>query len=267
MSGREYDAPAVRKAILLIELLCDSSQPLGVSEISQRLDINKNMVFRLIRTLTELGWLTTDNYDKLKYRMTLQPFRYTSKIVSRMNVRTAAIGPLRQLWEATQTSCYLCILEKHRALCIEHLDGTGVLRVAGSVGSLYHLHTNAPGKILLAYDESGLIEQLDKSDMPKLTRNTISDKRLLKKHLEKVRQQGYAIDDMENAEGVICYAVPIFNYENKVVGTIGLSSLTFNYSTEKMIKELGPLVNKAGKMASQIMGVSEKTSTGTAGSE
>lgn len=258
MSEREYDVPAARKAISLIELLCESIKPLGISEISQRLDLNKNMVFRLVRTLTELGWIVADGEESQKYRMTLLPFQHASKPVNRMSVRLAALEPLRQLWETTQQSCYLCILDRRRSLCVEHFDATGALRIHGSVGGRYYLNATAPGKIMLAYDQTDLLQQLTKADLPQLTPNTIVEKALLREHLAEVVRQGYAVDDRENAEGVICYAVPVMNYANQMVGALGLSTLTFDYSTERMIQELGPLVDQAGRATSLILGSSEE---------
>jgi DNA-binding IclR family transcriptional regulator len=257
MAERAYDVPAVRKAISMIELLCASAQPLGISEISQRLELNKNMVFRLIRTLCELGWIVADNDGGLKYRMTLQAFQHTSKPVNRLSVRVAAMEPLRRLWEATQQSCYLCILDQRRAMCIEHLDATGDLRFVARVGGRYHLHSTAPGKVLLAYSGNGLLRQLGKADLPALTPNTITSKRALKEHLAAVVAAGYAVDDMENADGVICLAVPVFGCDNKLVASLGVSSLTFNYSMPQLIEQLGPRVLEAGRAASRTMGASE----------
>jgi DNA-binding IclR family transcriptional regulator len=262
MSERDYDVPAVRKAIRLIELLCESPRPLGISEISQQLDMNKNMVFRQIRTLTDLGWVVADHEDNLKYRMTLLPFQHASKPVSRMNVRQAALDPLRTLWEQTQKSCYLCIPERRRALCVEHFDSTGVLRIHAVVGGRYYLNATAPGKVLLAYDDTGLADQLTELDLPSLTPNTITDKARLLEHLADVARRGYAIDDRENAEGVICYAVPIWNYDGRVAGALGLSSLTFDCSLDEMIRDLGPLVEQAGQAASRTLGAPEKVLAG-----
>ena len=60
MAKASYDVPAVRKAIRLLEVLCDSPRAMGVSELAQKLDLNKNMVFRLLRTLCEEGWVTQE---------------------------------------------------------------------------------------------------------------------------------------------------------------------------------------------------------------
>ena len=167
MSEREYDVPAARKAISLIELLCESIKPLGISEISQRLDLNKNMVFRLVRTLTELGWIVADGEESQKYRMTLLPFQHASKPVNRMSVRLAAPGSrCASCGKPRSRAVIWCILDRRRSLCVEHFDATGALRIHGSVGGRYYLNATAPGKIMLAYDQTDLLQQLTKADLP-----------------------------------------------------------------------------------------------------
>ena len=72
VSESRYNAPAVRMAVKLLACLCDSECPLGVSELSRRLDTNKNMVFRLLHTLQEQGWIVQE--DGPKYRVSSRPF-------------------------------------------------------------------------------------------------------------------------------------------------------------------------------------------------
>ena len=67
-------APAVGHAIKLIELLSDEREPVGVSEISRRLNLSKNMVFRILRTLEQDGWVYCDKSSDGKYRLSLVPF-------------------------------------------------------------------------------------------------------------------------------------------------------------------------------------------------
>ena len=73
MAKSSYDAPAARNAVRVIELLCESERPLGVREVARRLELNSNMVFRLMRTLHRQGWVVPDE-DGTKYAMSLRPF-------------------------------------------------------------------------------------------------------------------------------------------------------------------------------------------------
>ena len=61
MAKASYDVPAVRKAIRLLEVLCDTPRAMGVTELAQQLEMNKNMVFRLLRTLCEEGWVVQED--------------------------------------------------------------------------------------------------------------------------------------------------------------------------------------------------------------
>ena len=254
MPKTSYDAPAVRKAVFLIELLCESEKPLGVSEISQALDVNSNMVFRLLKTLEEEGWIVRSS-EGPKYSMSLRPFHFTSKTVRRMGVRTAADEPLRTLWEETHESCYLGVIDGTRTLFLEHLDATGDVRVMATPGGRFLMHCAAPGKVLLAFSPVEFVEKVAKVEgLPAQTKNSIKTLKVLQKELEAVRETGYAIDNEEYADGLYCFAAPVFNVKDELAATIGVSVLSLYYSLERTIKELGPRVISAANATSMSLG-------------
>jgi DNA-binding IclR family transcriptional regulator len=78
-----YDAPAARMVVRLIETLCASDNPLGVTDLVQRLGASANMVFRLLQTLEQECWITRVTDDP-KYAMTLVPFHFAALPVARM---------------------------------------------------------------------------------------------------------------------------------------------------------------------------------------
>ena len=96
--GKVYEVSALRKGIRLIELLCASEVPLGVTEISQQLEINKHMVFRMLATLVDEGWVIKED-DGPRYRMGLAAFRHASLPVARTDLVVAATEPMKLLWE------------------------------------------------------------------------------------------------------------------------------------------------------------------------
>jgi len=252
MAKTSYDVPAVRKALRLIELLCDSDEPLGVTEIGQRLELNKNMTFRLLRTLHGEGWIVQE--EGPKYRMSLRPFHHTSKPVGRMNLRTAAEEPLKELWKATGESTYLVVLDGDRMLVLDHLDSTRDVRIAAKVGARYHLHAAAPGKLLLAHAGPSLLEELAEDGLQRFTAHTITNRDELRENLARIVAEGYALDLEEYADGLLCFAAPIFDYEEKVVGAIGISVLTLYSTSKKMVDEFGHKVIAAGKRISAALG-------------
>ncbi len=258
MAQTSYDVPAVRKAIRLIELLCESEHPLGVSEIGHRLDLNKNMVFRLLRTLQEEGWIIQENGGAPKYRMSLRPFHHASKPVSRTNLRVAANEPIRELWQDTGESTYLGVLDGDRTLFLEHLDATGNIRLSAQVGGRYAMHCAAPGKVLLAHADEALLKKLAKKGFERQTRRTICDLPALQKALDEVIRQGYALDLEEYADGLLCFAAPIHDYKERVIGTVGQSVLTLHYTPERLVEELGPNICDTARKISLAMGYCSK---------
>lgn len=75
---------------------------------------------------------------------------------------------------------------------------------------------------------------------------TISDESMLKRHLEIVRSQGYAIDDEEWNAGVRCIAVPVYDHRDKCEAAIGISGPMTRLSLEKLA-QLSPSVIAIGK--------------------
>lgn len=248
-----YDSPAVFKAIRLIEVLCESDQPLGVSEIAARLGFNTNMAFRLLYTLQKAGWVIKDEQDA-KYRMSLRAFHHASKTVSRMSVKIAAAAPLEALWRETGESTYLGVLDGTRMMYLEHLDATRDIRIMGKVGGQYRLHCSAPGKVLLAHGGDGLLAQLLEEGLDAQTRQSITDPKRLRESLSAIRQQDYALDLGEYAEGLMCFAVPVHDYSGAVVAAIGQSVLSLHVSQEQLINDLGPRIIETGRRISHALG-------------
>jgi IclR family acetate operon transcriptional repressor len=246
-------APAARNAIIIVELLCDSDEPLGVSEIAARAQINKNMAFRVLHTLLEMGWVVQDGAD-LKYRMSLRAFHYVSKPVARMNLKAAAGEPVRDLWRKTGQSTYLGVLDDDAVLYLEHLDATGPVHIAGTVGGRYALHCSAPGKVLLAHAGDELFERLAERGFARQSRQTITSPGKLARELAAVREQGYALDIEEYADGLMCFAAPVCDYTGDVVGVVGISVLTLYFTRERMETECGPAVLEAARRISAAMG-------------
>jgi DNA-binding IclR family transcriptional regulator len=252
MANTNYVIPAVARATELLEYLSASHLPLGVSELSRDLNINKNMVFRLLHTLQEQGWIVQE--EGPKYRVSLRPFCRLSRTVQRMGLREAAAVPLRKLWEDTGEACYLAILDDDRCLFVDHLDSNHEIRAQGRVGGRYQLHSCAPGKVLLAYASSGLMDTVLSGPLQQNTTATITDGDELRRELARVVEQGYALDLEEYSRGMMCLAAPVVDAEEQVAGTIGITALTIYYSQAEMVSTLGPNVLRAASEASENMG-------------
>jgi DNA-binding IclR family transcriptional regulator len=253
MADTNYFIPAVARATQLLEHLSVSHVPLGVSELSRELKTNKNMVFRLLRTLQEQGWIVQE--EGPKYRVSLRPFCYLSQPVQRMGIREAAAAPLRQLWEETGEACYLAILDDDRCLFVEHLDSTREVRAQGRVGGRYQLHYCAPGKVLLAHAGHKLIDRVLAGQLEQNTAATISSREELRRELARVVDRGYALDLEEYCRGMMCLAAPVVDADGQISGALGITVLTIYYTQAELVSVFGPKVLRAAAEASENLGL------------
>lgn len=254
MAEKTYRVPAVEKCVRLIQVLCESSKPLTLTEIAKGVGTNNNMAYRILRTLEAEGWIIQEKPGP-KYRMSLRPFHFTSMPASRMDLTTAALEPMLQFWEKHGECCYLGVLDGDRVLYLETMDAVGgSVRIAVSRGERYILHTAAPGKVLLAHNED-VAEALLSAGLERYTENTICEPDEFHAEMQRIRENGYALDNEEGARGLLCLAVPIFNNESKVIGTFGISSLTVNYADiDEVFDKLGEDVIEVGKQISAALG-------------
>ena len=211
------------------------------------------MTFRLLHTLQEEGWLVQES--EAKYSMTLIPFHHLSKTVERMDIVRASHKPLANLWKQTGESCYLGIIEGTKTLFLEHLDAVGIVRITARPGGRFYMHCAAPGKVLLAYSEEPFVDQvIAENGLPAQTKHTLTSAKALKADLRQIKKRGYGLDFEEYADGLLCFAAPVFYHTGQIAGTIGLSVLTLHFSTETMIAQLGPSVLEAAKQSSVALG-------------
>lgn len=244
-------APAAEAATKIITCLAQSEMELGISEIGRCVELNKNMVFRILNSLEEAGWVYC---NQQKYGLTLLPFRLTSAALSRMNLNTASLPVLYDLLNETGECTYLGVLHEGQVLYLQHLDGLKSVRVAGRVGGTYELYCSAPGKVLLAHADPEFIEEYASRDREKRTANTITEKQTLLAHLETVRAQGYAVDCEEFGNGITCVAAPIMDYTGKVVAAIGCSAFTLDGRHGRLVEQMLPKVLAAAEAISVRLG-------------
>lgn len=244
-------APAAEASVKIITFLANCEHETGISEISRGTGINKNMVFRILNTLENEGWVYCSDQ---KYSLTLSLFGLASKPLSRLSLNTAATPILYDLLNKTGESTYLGILNDDKALYLQHLDGVKSVRVAGSIGGEYDLYCSAPGKVLLAHADNDFIEEYTSRNFEKTTKNTITEKADMLKELENIRINGYATDKEEFGNGITCVAAPIYDYTGKVIAAIGCSAFTSNGKCEEIIKTLLPDILKSAKEISTRLG-------------
>ena len=222
------DSPsvAVERALTILESIAHAPEGLSNAEISRKLQIPKSSASYILRTLETQGYLNRDA-NSGKYRVGLKILSLSRGALSGIDVREVALPIMRHLVEKTGLTCHLAILDGPEAVYIEKVEPPGFIRMDTWVGRRMRVHATSVGKSLVAYVPQDRLEKIvAERAMEKRTPKTITTLPRLLKELEKVRTQGYAVDDEENNLGARCVGAPVFNQQGAIEASVGLSGTT-----------------------------------------
>lgn len=225
---------SVERALMILDLFDEHTTELKITEISERMELHKSTVHSLLKTLQEYAYID-QNQENGKYRLGLKLAERGNLVISNIDIRKAAHQYLVDLAAKTGQTVHLGILDGREGVYIDKVDGEQSIIRYSRIGRRLPLHSTAIGKVLLAYQEPHEMTRLLQGyPYQQQTANTITNEAVLRKEIEKIRQQGYAIDHQENEQGVQCAAVPIFKGKGKVLAAISISTLISRVSDEEL---------------------------------
>ena len=237
---------SLARGLRILEILAGSPRAVSVTELAEQLNLDKGSASRLVSTLANYGYAEKDPVSR-RFSLGPQVVSLSRSLLARLPLREVAKPFLRELMERTGECAHAGILAQGKVLYIDQVEPPASLRVNAEVGSLAPLHCTALGKVLLAFCRGLLPTTLER-----FTERTLTTPEALRRNLETVRLRGYAVDDEEFDLGVRCVAAPVFDYRDKVVGSIGISGPVTRITPVKL-SEYAELVVKIADELSQKM--------------
>jgi DNA-binding IclR family transcriptional regulator len=242
------------KLFQVIETLAENG-PMGIMELSTALGFHKSTTHRLVTSLLCMGYVRQDA-ESLKYSLTFRFLEIGNKILEQTNMATLIRPELKKLSERTGETVHLVRREGVDAIYIDKVEShSGTMRMVSRVGNRIPLYCSGVGKALLAeLPDEEILEIWQSSDVKRLTAKTVSDYKGLMERIEKVRADGYAIDDEENEAGVRCIAVTLAGYNKEPLYAVSISA-PVNRMDGKRIRELAKEVLELKKDAAKAVGI------------
>ena len=220
------------KGLTVLKEVMRSNKPLTANVLCQRLSIDKSTMSRLITTLMSEEFL--EYKDDSKEIILSDILRKIVHKDDREKIVEKTRALLDEIFLLSNEASYLGILDNGLTLYLNQVDKSNrVIKTRDSIGLHSPLHTNAFGKVLIAFSNEVDIEKLD---LKKYTSNTITSVTKLQKEIELIKQRGYAIGSEEYEFGLKSVAVPYFNKQNKFIGTLGISGLSVRLEDESLHK-------------------------------
>lgn len=222
-------SPTGAKTLVLLDLLSRHGEGLSAAEAARRTGFTQNLVFRILKTLVQMGY-ATQREDNKAYVLTNRLLQLSGPRTGERSLVFCAHEALRRLRDETGETVQLVIEAGGKALVLEQFRGTQALQVCGEVGMRVPLYSCAPGKAILAH--WGEAKRNDwfrgrGKTLKRFTAATLSRHEDLARHLGEIRLSGYAPDRAEGVEGIHCVAVPVFDeYRQPVAAITVMAPLT-----------------------------------------
>jgi len=250
----EYIIQAVSHALDLLEQFHDEVDELGVTELSKRLKLHKNNVFRLLATLESRNYIEQNKVTE-NYRLGLKTLELGQTFIKQMGLLRQSRPVLEALVKECNETTYVAILKEAHIVYLDVVETDLTVRVVPRVGARLPAYCTAAGKVQMAYmTDEELENYLPTKEMKRYTPRTVTDREELKQHLKLIAEQGYAIDDEEMDVGVKCVGAPIRDYTRRIIGAVSISGPSMRFTDERLEKELIPLVVRSGEEISHKLG-------------
>jgi DNA-binding IclR family transcriptional regulator len=246
-------ATAVERALNILEAASQRREGLTNSEISRRLGIPKSSASYILRTLERRGELRRD-IETGRYRLGLKLLSLGGETQAGLDIAEVALPFMRGLVERLGMTCHLAVVDQNEAVYIEKVEAPGFFKVNTWVGRRMFLHSTSVGKALLAWMPKAERDALlHNCDFKRRTPRTITSHARLVAELERVHQQGYAVDDEENSLGARCIAAPVFDALGNVVAALGVSGTLTQMDSAKMTRVEDALKDTARRVSRQLL--------------
>ncbi|MCX5344835.1 IclR family transcriptional regulator [Streptomyces atratus] len=253
----KYWVKSVARAADILEALAAPAQGngLSVTEVGQACSISKSAAFGMLQTLRAYGLVSDDGEGmNRRYRLGMSLARLGDRARSQVSLRGVAHPVLRELTRTTGMASRLAVPEDGHAVVVDQVELDQRVRLDLRMGQRELPHCTGLGKALLsAVPQSEAAAVVERFGLPRRTSRTITDPATFLSHLRDIARVGYALDDEEDAEGIICIGAPVFDDRSVCAGAISITGLKLGLPAWRY-QELGGQVRDAARRISVSLG-------------
>lgn len=241
----------LHKALDILEAIKKRESRMGLAEISRRVRMPRPTAYRILTTLESRGYL--DRAADGAYRMGSKLFNLQRDSSIEQQLQRVARPSMETLAARCKETVNLGTLDSGEVVVIETVESPLAVRMSSKIGNRRLVHSTALGKALLAGMSDKEISRLIRiKGLPRLTASTLATRADLLDEIQKIREQGYAIDDQENEMDGRCIAVGITGPGDSMVAALSVSGPVFRMTRERL-SSLYPQLKKASEKISRAL--------------
>lgn len=241
----KYWVPALERAHKVLKLIAEYPGKLKLTDICRQLSISKSTLFSLLNTMEQLHWIKKSESDtySLGVHFGMMGHAFFSQFDLVDYFKQEAHGVRDRLNESVQ----LAVLEGDHIVYMAKMEAPTPVQMVSGPGVRFPAHATGLGKVLLAALSDERIDELYPDEkLPSITPYTLTTKTDLKKELDMIRQNGYAIDKEEGVVGFCCAAAAVKRSDGTVHAAVSVSMPAHHWDEKKdlAIQEIRRLANR-----------------------
>ena len=243
---------AMHRILAVLEQVANSDRPVTPTEINEKLNLPKATIHRLCSKLEDENILQRE-IDGKRFMPGNRLRQIALGTINNENFRTHRHAILRKLSEEVGETCNITIPDGSHMRYLERVETHWPLRMQFMIGTKVPLHCTASGKLFLSQlpgeQMSSLIENLI---LEQKTVNTLTNAKILKSALIKIRKEQVGTDNEEFVNGMVAVAVPIFDRRKRFIATLSIHAPNTRMSITEIINHI-PRMQKASQDLTLIL--------------
>ena len=253
LTRTSYTLHTLAKGLKVLETLEAAESASSLTEIAHRLRESQTVVFRLLKTLAEHGYVQQDAATK-RYTLGLRLWEMGARAAGRTGLVEAARPALKWLTSVTGQTSALVVLRDTDVLYVDVVEGLEPLRFYADLGARAPAYATASGKAMLAH-RADLVPGVVRKGLRRLAPGTITRPADLRRRLAEVRRTGLSINRGERRDDIAAVAAPIFDARGECVASISISGPRTRF--DDTLEEFAKHVRKASDEISLKLGYRE----------
>ena len=214
----------IERMFALIDVLASREEAISLKEISEKTGLHPSTTHRILNDLATGRFV--DRPQPGSYRLGMRLLELGNLVKSRLNVRDAALLPMRDLHKLIQQPVNLSVRQGDEIIYVEraYSERSG-MQVVRAIGGRAPLHLTSVGKLFLAADDPLRVRAYaTRTGLTGHTKNSLTQLTVLERDLSRVRQYGVARDNEELELGVRCMAAGIYDDQGRLIAGLSISA-------------------------------------------
>ncbi len=246
-----YSAPLLKKAIEVLKLIAASNAPLGVTEVSESLDISKSTTFGILKALESEGFVFKDGSSK-KYSIGLALVELSQQVFRGVELTSVAKPYLEKLANQVDETVFLGIREDNRVRVLDVIEPKKSFKITSPIGTRFPITASVLGKVFLSTTANEEIRVLlSEIGLPRYTENSITDIDTFLEEVEATRTSGYGVDREEYLKGIRAIAAMIGGPQVPIAA-IWIVGFGYSMNDEKLPKMIEKLLETERLVRSRL---------------